>query len=148
MPCVEMARGKSLGLKRWRLLGAFVQGLPISYPFCGSFSFPLPYHILHLTLPPCVQTSHVPKAPFHSICRYSLFFSLKPTHFDSHFSTSSHRDHRTRSETLLHILDTLMFHQQPCEQNFNHTNGHRMASKHRSIDFKENLWFSCQHFLW
>lgn len=69
---------KSLGLKRWRLLGAFGQGLPISDPFCASFSFPLPYRILHLTLPLCVQTSHMPKAPFHSICRYSFSYSILP----------------------------------------------------------------------
>lgn len=122
----QFSRAKPPGLKCWELFGAFLKGLPISYPFCGLFSFPLPHHLLHAPFPLMarVQNSHMPKAPFHYICRYSLlFFSLKPTHLDSDSSTSNHTDHPARWENLLRILDVLRFHQQPCEQNFNQANG-------------------------
>lgn len=124
-PAGKFSRAKPPGLKCWELLGAFLQGLPISYPFCRSFSFPLPYHLLHPhTELHRIQNSHTPKAPFRYICRYSLlFFSLKPTHLDSDFSTSNRTDHPARWEKLFRILDVLTFHQQPCEQNFNQANG-------------------------
>lgn len=146
-PARKFSRGKPLGLKCWELLGAFLYGFLISYLFCSSFSFPLPYHSLHL--------------PFPLIASVQIHARLRLPFVTSPDTLSSFPHSGLPTLTLISLLPATRTAppRENCSFTFSCSTSSRVnkiaikqmvraARKHSSRDFKESLWLSCSHFLW